>query len=60
MFICYATSQNSKERNKFPNWCRKQDIEILEIFSSKELNRISSHKPDLFISDRFNSIFEKS
>jgi methionyl-tRNA formyltransferase len=59
MLIWYATSENSRGRDTFPNWCRTHNIEILEIFSNQDLSRLDNHTPDLLISDRFSSIFEK-
>jgi methionyl-tRNA formyltransferase len=59
MLIWYATSENSRGRGTFPNWCRTHNIEILEIFSNQDLSRLDNHTPDLLISDRFSSIIEK-
>lgn len=59
MLIWYATSENSRGRGMFPNWCRTHNIEILEIFSNQDLSRLDNHTPDLLISDRFSSIIEK-
>ena len=60
MLICYATSQSSKGRMLFPNWCKAQNIEVVEIFSKQELDKLIEQKPDLLISDRFSSIFDNN
>jgi methionyl-tRNA formyltransferase len=59
MLIWYATSENSRGRGTFPNWCRTHNIEILEIFSNQDLSKLDNRTPDILISDRFSSIFEK-
>ena len=59
VLIYYSTSQSSTGREIFPEWCKSQGLNVIEIFSREQLDSLDFQKRDLLISDRTSFIFEK-
>ena len=59
MLVCYSTTVDSIGREIFPLWCKTHGIQIIEVFSKKELINLAHSVPDLLISDRTSFIFDK-
>jgi methionyl-tRNA formyltransferase len=58
--ICYVTNAFAEQRKKFPDWCKTQHIEVIEVVNEQQLIETSLKEVALLISDRTPFLFKKS
>jgi len=58
--ICYVTNAFAEQREKFPDWCKTQQIEVIKVMNEQQLNETSLNEIILLISDRASFLFKKS
>lgn len=57
--ICYVTNAFAEQREKFPDWCKTQQIEVIEVMTEQQLIETSLNEITLLISDRASFLFKK-
>jgi hypothetical protein len=57
MLIIYGTNPNAKNKEQFPEWCRQQGFDVIELIQIDQLNKVERKPAGILISDRTGFIY---